>query len=105
MTDRIDVYSREHPSGVSLKLGTSDVPADGLWHLLNGGSDVGSYKSMKPALDAYRKAIEETGWVSTTPPDRSPVDIGAIAADDAALRSAEFWSNAHQFRRRGGKGR
>jgi hypothetical protein len=100
-----DWYEREHPpTGLALKRGTPDVPADGSFHLLRDGAVEASFRREREALAALRHAIKASGW---TPPDNSgsQPNFAALAAEEVASKAEEFWHSASKFRRRGGKGR
>lgn len=104
MPSRADPYTRTHPSGVSLRHATDDIPSDGRWHLFKDDTEIGHFGSLGAAMRAYLAAVESSGWI---PParERPTVDVAELAAQEAAARAEEFWSQAHNFRRRGGKGR
>ena len=99
-----ETYSRSHPCGVSLERGTTGVPWDGRWYVLRNGTIVSSFRGLTAAQSAYAKEVSASGWI---PPDRAadPVDFAAMAVDEQLARAEEFWSAAHSFRRKGGKGR
>jgi hypothetical protein len=96
---------RRHPCGVTLERGSGDVPADGRWHVTSQGAVVGSFRSEKQALEEYQRQVVQSGWVAPKSESLTRVDVSALAAEESLARAEEFWSSAHQFRRRGGKGR
>jgi hypothetical protein len=74
---------------LSIERFTDSVPADGRWHVLKSGREVGRFRSLKAAQEAWREIIRESGWR----PGRRDVD-----PDDVRRRvQIERWS-----RNRGG---
>jgi hypothetical protein len=58
-----DPYSQILPDlGLSLERFTESVPADGQWHLLRHGQEVGRFRSLKAAQEAWRNIVRESGW-------------------------------------------
>ncbi|MGE5554242.1 MAG: hypothetical protein ACM3XZ_10080 [Betaproteobacteria bacterium] len=101
-------------AGVSLEQGTPAVPADNRYHLLHLGKLVGSYPSLKRAMNAYRKLVQEILGESS---DGSPAgEEGATRKEkkvDPVKESTErfldakdaYWANSHKYRRGGRLGR
>jgi hypothetical protein len=85
-----DPYRQVLPDlGLSIERFTEGVPSDGLWHVLRSGDEVGRFRSLKAAQEAWREIIRESGWKP------SPRDVDA---DDVRRREqVERWS-----RNRGG---
>lgn len=104
MPSGADPYTRTHPSGISVRHATDDLPSDGLWRLFKDGTEIGNYRSLGAAMRAYRVAVDASGWIPEVR-EKPRVDVAELAAQEAAARAEEFWSQAHSFRRRGGKGR
>jgi hypothetical protein len=74
---------------LSIERSTENVPADGQWHLLRAGVEVGSFRSLKAAQARWRQIVRDSGWK----PAQREVD-----RDEARRREqAERWS-----RNRGG---
>jgi hypothetical protein len=55
---------------LSIERYTDHVPNDGAWYLLRGGGQIGRYRSLNAAQEAWRKVVRESGWT----PDRREVD-------------------------------
>jgi hypothetical protein len=74
---------------LSIERFTENVPADGRWHLLRGGHELGRFRSLKAAQKAWHEVVRESGW---TP------KVQKRDADDVRRREQiERWS-----RNRGG---
>lgn len=97
-------------AGISLEQGTPAVPQDNRYHLLRAGVIVASLPSLKRAMAAYKKLVEEALQGDETPPDRAPAKDKRI---DPVKESTEryldakdaYWTNSHKYRRGGRLGR
>jgi hypothetical protein len=47
---------------LSIERFTEAVPPDGAWYLLRGGEQLGRYRSLKAAQEAWREVIQQSGW-------------------------------------------
>lgn len=69
---------------LSIERYTDAVPDDGAWHLIRAGQQLGRYRSLRSAQEAWRVVVEESGWKA----EPRPVD-----ATDARRREAtERWA-------------
>ena len=74
---------------LSIERSTKNVPDDGQYHVLRGGTEVGRFSSLKAAQAAWRTIVRESGWKP------SPRDVDA---DEVRRREqVERWA-----RNRGG---
>ena len=74
---------------LSIERHTPDVPDDGAWYLLKDGQQIGRFRSLKAAKEAWDAVVASSGW--------SPMKR-AVDADEALARErGERWS-----RNRGG---
>lgn len=89
--------------GLSLEKGTGDVPNDGRYYLVVDGEIIGSWKSEKEALKAYREKAKELGYEPKTP--RQKADLEKEIAHKYFAAYDAYWDSAHKFRKKGGKGR
>lgn len=47
---------------LSIERFTDGVPNDGAWYLLSAGRQIGRYRSLRAAQEAWRAVIRESGW-------------------------------------------
>jgi hypothetical protein len=82
---RDDPYRQVLPDfGLAIERFTENVPADGRWHLLKDGEEVGSFRSLKAAQTAWREALHRSGWKPESP---------SVDADEVRRREqAERWA-------------
>lgn len=59
---------------LSIERYTEAVPRDGGWYLLRGGEQLGRYRSLKAAQQAWREIVQESGWK----PERREVDPSRV---------------------------
>lgn len=69
---------------LSLERYTADVPQDGAYYLLRAGEQVGRYRSLKGAQEAWEQAKADAGYE----PPRREIDPKAALA----RQNAERWS-------------
>jgi len=55
---------------LSIERYTEAVPSDGAWYLMRGREQLGRYRSLKAAQEAWRQLLRESGWT----PNPRPVD-------------------------------
>lgn len=97
-------YSKGLPSiDLWIKKGTSDVPADGRYHLISHGVLVGSFRSQKAAFDRYREMAEAQGVPLTAKPKLSMEDIRHEDVERDLDRTSAYWASSSNFSGRGGK--
>lgn len=100
-------------AGVSLEQGTPDVPPDNKYYLRRGTEQVGSFPSLKRAMSAYQKLVQE---ILAQGAAEGAVDPAAAAHEkkvDPVKESTErfldakdaYWANSHKYRRGGRLGR
>lgn len=83
-------YRQRLPAlGLALERFTDAVPDDGGWYLLRDGRQIGRYRSLKAAKDAWAEVVAESGW--------QPAQRRADPSETIAREQAERWS-----RNRGG---
>lgn len=70
--------------GLSIERYTPNVSDDGAWYLRRGGLEIGRFRSLKAAQEAWAQIVAESGW---TPPKRS-VDPDKTLARESAERWA-----------------
>jgi hypothetical protein len=58
---------------LSIERYTDAVPSDGAWYLLRGGEQLGRYRSLKAAQEAWKHVLRESGWT----PKAREVDAAA----------------------------
>jgi hypothetical protein len=74
---------------LSIERFTESVPADGQWHLLRAGREVGRFRSLKAAQAAWREIVRDSGW--------KPIPRNVNVGDVRRREQIERWS-----RNRGG---
>lgn len=80
-----DSYRQSLPDlDLSIERYTDSVPADGAWYLLNGGKQLGRYRTLQAAKEGWDAFIEKSGW---TPPQR-PIDAKAMLQRESGERWA-----------------
>jgi hypothetical protein len=85
-----DPYRQILPDlGLSIERFTENVPADGQWHLLRDGVEVGRFRTLKAAQAAWQQIVRQSGWQA------KPLSVDA--EDVRRREQAERWS-----RNRGG---
>ena len=93
-------------TSISVQSFADEVPADGRYYLLKDFQILGSYKSKRAAINAFRKLLEKMGYESPLKP--TPVTSDEILQQEREerefYRSELYWSNAYKYRD-GGKGR
>lgn len=47
---------------LSIERFTEGVPDDGAWYVIRAGEEIGRYRSLKAAQDAWRTVVEDSGW-------------------------------------------
>ncbi len=47
---------------LSIERFTENVPDDGQWYLLKGGEELGRFRSLKAAQEAWREIVRTSGW-------------------------------------------
>lgn len=102
---KTEPFERKNPGArVVLKRATADVPNDGRFHLFAEGGLVGSYRSEKAALAAYRDAVIKSGWKAERIDPAKP-DFGKLYSDQFFDEYDAYWSRSSAFTPKGGKGR
>ena len=89
---------------LAIEQGTERVPHDGRYHILQQGSVVASYPSLKRARDRFQQLKEEAGY---RPPsaDEEGQDLANKEHIERVLDAAtSYWEASHKFRGRGGRG-
>ena len=91
-------------SGLSIEQNTENVPKDGRYHIVQNGTVVASYPSLKRARDRFQQIKEEVGY---RPPSADPE--GADKANREHIErvldaATSYWDTSHKFRGRGGRG-
>lgn len=65
---RLEPYRQFLPDlDLSIERYTDAVPGDGGWYLLRTGKQLGRFRSLKAAQEAWAGVVHEAGW---TPPGR-----------------------------------
>jgi hypothetical protein len=59
---------------LSIERFTESVPADGQWHVLKGGKEVGRFRSLNAAQNAWRQIVRDSGW-KPRPHNVDPDDV------------------------------
>jgi hypothetical protein len=67
---------------LSIERYTDAVPADGGWYLLRDGDELGRYRSLKAAQEAWREVVLASGWTAT----RRPIDPAEVRRREMAER-------------------
>jgi hypothetical protein len=90
-------------ASLSIEQNTENVPNDGKFHVLQNGSVIGSFPSLKRARDRFQQLKEETGY---QPPIRDDGDNLANREHIERVLDAAtgYWDASHKFRGRGGRG-
>ncbi len=91
-------------SDVSVQCETDEVPGDGRYYLVRGGTIVKSFRSQSQAMKAYKALLNEIGY---QPPDSNPAkDLGETLRSEREqiefYRSELYWGSSHSYRS-GGK--
>lgn len=47
---------------LSIERYTDAVPDDGRWYLIRDGKQLGRFRSLKAAQDAWKKVVRDSGW-------------------------------------------
>ena len=64
----VEPYRQTLPAlKLSIERHTDAVPHDGRWYLLRDGAELGSYRSLKAAQEAWREVVAQSDW---KPPPR-----------------------------------
>ncbi len=101
-------------AGVSLEQGTPAVPPDNRYYLLRSGETVGVFPSLKRAMAAYQKLVQETlaGNSEEAPGDdaaagRKDKKVDPVKESTERFLDAKdaYWANSHKYRRGGRLGR
>jgi len=72
-------YRQELPAlELSLERGTEHVPDDGAWYLLRAGQQIGRFRSLSAAREAWQDIVDESGW---QPPPRDVDHKAALARE------------------------
>jgi hypothetical protein len=100
-------------AAVSLEQGTPAVPADDRYHLLRRGEIVATFPSLKRAMTAYHKLVEEVLAQGSAGDSSADSEAEADARKDKKVdpvkESTErfldakdaYWTNAHKYRHGG----
>ena len=77
---------RQHLPGLALSIerNTDAVPDDGGWYLLRDGVQVGRYRSLRAAQQAWGVIIQDSGWQ----PKSREMDAAAARRREAVERWA-----------------
>jgi len=61
----MDAPYRQHLPDLDLSIerDTDAVPGDGGWYLIRAGKQLGRYRSLKAAQEAWKEVVRESGWV------------------------------------------
>lgn len=85
--------------GLSIERYTARVPNDGGWYVMRGDEQLGRFRTLKKARDAYAHTLAASGW---TPPPRE-VDPQEILQMEAQRRNDEaffeYWYGGVHARR------
>jgi hypothetical protein len=52
---------------LSIEHNTDAVPTDGAWYLMQSGSTLGKFRSLKAARKAWNRTIAESDWTPSQP--------------------------------------
>lgn len=99
-----DVYVQRLPAlELAIERNSETVPKDGHYYLLRGSEQVGRFRSLKAAKEAWDQIVADTGW---TPPRRKPLNPREYLVRETAMkeneRFHEYWGSSHKFRAKGG---
>jgi len=97
-------YSQRLPAiDLVLEKHTANVPDDGHYYLNRDGEQLGRFRTLKAAQEAWAQAVADSGW---QPEPREQLDPRELLIREADMREAErfkeYWGTSHKFRVRGG---
>lgn len=69
---------------LSLERCTDAVPSDGAWYLIRDGTQIGRYRSLAAAQEAWRDVLRASGWS----PEKRQID----PAETLRREQTERWS-------------
>ena len=99
MGRKIDPYVQRLPDfDIALEQATERTPDKAGYHIFVGDRLVGSFRRMKDAQAAFRRAAAEAGWEPRAT-ERDPLEMLArerAARDRAAYE--DYWDSASSFR-------
>jgi hypothetical protein len=95
---------RQHLPALDLSIEryTDAVLADGWYYLLRSGQELGRFKSLNAAREAWTEFVKASGWE----PETREMDPKELLLREMTMkeneRFFEYWNNSHKFRVRGG---
>ena len=98
-----DSYRQYLPAlELSIERYTDVVPSDGWYYLLRSGEELGRFRTLAAAKEAWTELVEASGWK----PEKREIDPKEYLLRESTMqeneRFQEYWGSSHKFRVRGG---
>ena len=88
--------------GLSIERATEATPDDGKYHLIHNGRSLGSYRALKPAQEAFRQVVQESGY---KPSPSAPAKTASQMMTERYMEAKElYWADSYKHRGGGGRG-
>ena len=87
---------------LSIERNTSQVPADGKFHVIYKGNIIASYSSRRKAEETFHQIVKESGY---KPEPISEKSSEPNVNERYLLSKDLFWAEGPKYRSKGGRGR
>ena len=88
---------------LSIERATESVPDDNKYYVIQNGQPLGSFRSLKPAQQLFRRVLADSGY--TPKPVETQKSVSEMVTERYMEAKDAYWANSHRYRSGGGKGR